>query len=122
MPKIDVFLICPVRGATDDQRAKIIAYVEDLESQGLRVYYPQRDTNQDDVMGARICRDNRDAINEAKEIHIWWSASSSGTLFDLGMAWMLKKPLVVVNRDEVMPTEGKSFQNVILNWSDFICE
>lgn len=117
----DVFLICPVRGATDQQKKDIADYVKGLEDKGLTVYYPQRDTDQNDPVGYRICSDNRKAIEEAKEIHVWWTTTSTGTLFDLGMAWAMKKPLVIANPKEVVPTDGdKSFNNVLLAWGNKI--
>jgi hypothetical protein len=33
------------------------------------------------------------------------------------MAWALEKELVIANQEEVEPTVGKSFQNVLLEWS-----
>jgi nucleoside 2-deoxyribosyltransferase len=112
----DVFLICPVRGVTKEQEFQIREYVNSLEDSGLVVHWPQRDTKQDDFIGDMICAVNRQAIEDAKEIHVWWTTTSTGTMFDLGMAWALKKPLIIANPQEVSLTEGKSFQNVLLNW------
>lgn len=41
-----------------------------------------------------------------------------GTLFDLGMAWALDKPLIIANPEKVLKTESKSFQNVLLYWEE----
>lgn len=111
-----IFLICPVRNITDSQKAKIADYVYKLESNGSTVYWPYRDTDQNDPIGDRICTDNKEAIKKAQEIHIWWSETSTGTLFDLGIAWAMDKPLVIANPEDVKETENKSFQNVLLNW------
>lgn len=115
--KYDVFLICPVRNATEEQKEMMIAHIEKLEKSGLKVYYPARDTNQIDNIGFRICTDNKDAILNSKEIHIFWDKDSQGSLFDLGMAFMVDKPLFIVNKDQLIPTEKKSFTNMILSWS-----
>lgn len=116
---VDIFLICPVRNVTQNQELKIREYVLNLESQGFAVYWPQRDTNQDDPIGTRICADNFKAIREAKEVHVWWTTTSTGTLFDLGIAWAENKPLIIANPQDIQSTDGsKSFQNVLLNWSD----
>lgn len=113
-----IFLICPVRNITEEVKTKISVYVSNLEIKMLDVYWPQRDTVQEgDPIGTRICTDNRKAIESANEVHIWWTTTSTGTMFDLGIAWALRKPLVIANPDEVQPTKGKSFQNVILEWS-----
>lgn len=116
----DVFLICPVRNATEEQKALMLKYIEKLGAEGKTVYYPARDTNQIDPDGGiKICLDNMQAISLSKEIHIFWDENSSGSLFDLGVAFGLGKPLLIVNRDSVIQTEGKSFANMILKWDKF---
>jgi len=67
-----VFLICPVRGVTQAEQIELADYVRTLEDNGCRVHYPPRDTNQDDPVGDRICRQNRDAILAADEVHVYW--------------------------------------------------
>jgi hypothetical protein len=95
-------------------------YIEMMESVGNIVYYPARDTNQDDKVGYSICVQNQIAISDCDEVHIFWDKDSSGSLFDLGMAFALKKNLIIVNREEVIVTEGKSFANMILQWERVI--
>lgn len=112
-----VFLICPVRLATDEQKSRMMTYIEKLEKWGWRVYYPARDTDQDDRVGFRICDDNVKAIKKADEVHIFFDPESRGSLFDLGAAFALGKKLVVVNIEEVRSTPEKSFANVIIKWS-----
>jgi hypothetical protein len=110
-----VFMICPVRNATDEEKEFLQNYMDTLESQGVQVHYPPRDTNQVDPEGGiNICTENRAAIRAADEVHIYWNASSSGSGFDLGMTFQIEKPLKLINREYVKPTEGKSFQNVVL--------
>lgn len=113
--KKNVFLICPVRNANEEQKLQIQDYIEKLENRGIEVYYPARDTDQHDAIGYRICCDNRDAIEASDEVHIFYDENSSGTLFDLGVAFAFEKPLIIVN--DVARTEGKSFQNMMLMWS-----
>lgn len=114
----DVFLICPVRNATEEQKQRMQSYVEQLEALDKKVYYPNRDTNQVDTIGYRICTDNKTALRLSKEIHIFWDNDSKGSLFDLGMAFAFDKPLVIVNKNEVTRTDGKSFTNMILAWAE----
>jgi len=71
----------------------------------------------DDPVGLRICSDNRDAIEAADEIHLWYSASSTGSLFDLGMTFALRKKLVLAC--PVDTTDGKKgFNNVVNAWAE----
>ena len=115
----DVFLICPVRNATPDQKAEMQSYIDGLEAQGKKVYYPARDTNQNDIVGWQICGDNRWAIKHSKEVHIFYDPASTGSLFDLGMAFATHKYLKLVNIDKVEATDGtKSFNNLIRYWNE----
>ena len=125
-----IFLISPVRTVTEKERKKIKEYVARLESQSHIVYWPERDTNQNDKIGLRICQDNRKAIEWADEIHIWWKwqekkwwqkwmwwikeKKSTGSLFDFGMAFAFNKRVILVNPNEVKSTPKKSFNNVLL--------
>jgi len=110
-----IFLICPVRMVGETERKKIENYVASLEKSGHRVHWPERDTNQNDGIGLRICRDNRAAIKEADEIHIWWNEKSQGSLFDFGMAFAQEKKIILANPNDVLSTTQKSFNNVLLS-------
>ena len=108
------FLICPVRNLTPEQKEQIGKRVSDLEDRGTQIYWPPRDTNQDDPIGLRICQDNRSAIANAKKIRVFWDPSSQGSLFDLGMAFGMGKEIILENPESVQPTPQKSFNNVLL--------
>jgi len=117
--KKKIFIICPVRNVDKETERILKDYVRKLEEEGHQVHYPSRDTNQNDPIGLRICGDNREALYEAQEIHIWFKKGSEGSIFDFGMYFMLlmfvpEKKLVLINKDQVKPTPEKSFQNVIL--------
>lgn len=112
-----VFLICPVRNASEEQKTRMQEYIINLENQGIKVYYPARDTDQNDKIGFRICTDNKNAIIEADEVHIFWDKNSQGSLFDIGITFALNKKIIIVNIDEVEQTEGKSFSNMIREWA-----
>jgi hypothetical protein len=113
-----IFLICSVRDATREEILRIEEYIKNLEKQGHKVYWPYRDTDQNDPIGKRICTDNATTIIWADEIHIWWTEKSQGSLFDFGMSFMCyilgSKKIVLANPGEVKPTEKKSFNNVLL--------
>ena len=105
------FLICPVRGHSPEETEEV---VNDLEAKGYDVHWPHRDTNQDDTAGLDICKQNRNAINQADCVFIVWDGKSTGSLFDLGMAFAMKKTLHIIKLPEL--TEGKSFQNMMWLW------
>ena len=109
-----IFMICPVREADNEEKEFLQQYIDNLEQQGHKVHYPPRDTNQDDPIGYNICRENRQAILDADEIHIYFTPKSKGTLFDIGMTFMMEKPIVLVNKDKIERTPHKSFQNVLI--------
>lgn len=110
---MNVFIICPVREVTPEERNTIISHVERLERSGHKVHWPERNTNQvGDPIGLRICTDNRRGIQQAHEVHVFWNGKSKGSFFDLGMAFMAEKPIRLINNVE--PSETKSFENVLL--------
>lgn len=82
-----IFLICPVRKAGDAVNERIAAYIAKGEAQGNQFHWPKRDTKQDgDLIGIRICRDNREAMFASDEVHVWYDPESRGSCFDIGMA------------------------------------
>jgi nucleoside 2-deoxyribosyltransferase len=109
------FLICPVRNGVPIEAENA---VKDLESKGYIVHFPPRDTNQEDETGYRICSDNRSAMESANIVAVVWDGKSQGGLFDLGMAFALRKPVLVYMLPE--PSIGKSFQNMIRFWEEYI--
>lgn len=108
-----VFIICTIRSATEEYTNKLEAYVSKLESNGVKVYAPHRDTNQNDL-SYNICNQNLQAIKEADEVHIFYNSKSQGTHFDMGMSFALNKKIVIIQNEEL--TEGKSFQRMLLEW------
>lgn len=108
-----IFIICSVRGMDDEYKRQLEMYAELLEQEGHAVHLPHRDTNQKGT-STEICDQNRKAIADAECIHVFYSSDSLGTHFDLGVAWALRKPLVVVVNEEY--DEGKSFARLIDEW------
>ncbi len=117
---MNIFIICPVRNASEEQIKKLRNYKSKLQSEGHTVYYPTDNNPYEltDTVGYKICEENNRAIRDADEIHLFWDATSRGSLFDLGSAFALNKPLIIVNPESVELTEGKSFSNMILEWSN----
>jgi hypothetical protein len=114
-----IFVICPVRNLDDNMREHIELEVARWEAAGHQVHLPYRDTNQVDSSGLNICRGNRAAIEAADEIRIFWDGQSTGSLFDLGMAFASRKPIRPVIGCFPSMTEGKSFQNMVYAWEEW---
>lgn len=112
----DVFLICPVRNADENQKLKMEEHINSIKNSGKTIYYPATDTNQVDETGFRICTDNMNAIKNSNEVHIFWDKNSQGSLFDLGVSFALNKKIVIINKDELIQSTGKSFTNMIIAW------
>lgn len=110
-----IFLICPVRLAAKEDSDLAEAYVSDMERRGHDVYWPQRDTNQNDPTGVRICLATKRAIEWCQVVHVLWSEKSEGKLFDLGLAFALEKPVLLVR--PIPYREGqKSYAAVVNHW------
>jgi len=111
-----IYIICPVRNISEDWKSGIENYVKMLESQGNKVHLPWRDVEQDDKTGYNICEAHREAMEEADEVHIAWDGKSEGCLFDLGMAFALKKRISIIVGYFPPPTSYKSFASMVLAW------
>lgn len=111
-----IYLLCPVRKATNTIKILLDAYTEMLEKDGHEVFYPARDNPFEniDLIGTDICRSNVDAIKNADEVHIYWISSSTGSKFDLGIVWAYEKPIILLNEFEV--NKAPSFGTLLLGW------
>ena len=112
-----IYLICSVRHATEEQKEFADNYVAYLEKIGCKVHYPPRDVDQtDDGTGTSICEAHRKAMIECDEVHTIWDSSSTGSHFDLGMAYVLQElhgiKIRCVNNPE--KTDHKSYTNFLL--------
>lgn len=110
-----MFIICTVRGASDEYKKKLEDYVTQKEAEGWEVHLPHRDTDQN-VSGYEICSQNARAIAMAHEVHIFYNPNSQGTHFDMGVAFAFGRKIVVVENVEY--GEGKSFPRMLDEWSD----
>lgn len=108
-----VFIICSVRGASEEYRIKLENYVSELENKGVIVHLPHRDTNQN-ARGFDICIQNANAIKDSDEVHIFYNSSSQGTHFDMGVAFALNKLIIVVENEKY--SEGKSYPRMLDEW------
>lgn len=92
MNKIKVF-IAHSTGMTK----KAIDYAKYLETGNFECYVPGRDTEQIHTTEKEILSTNLKAIKGADEMHVLWDLSSLGTIFDLGCAYALEKPIYIVD-------------------------
>lgn len=117
---MNVYLICPVRNVSPDDKHRATEYVATLERGGHRVHYPPRDVDQSDDCGLAICEAHRDAMLVADEVHVLWNPASNGSHFDFGMAFMLAamKPIRFKVVGRLDKSSGKSYANVLLSISD----
>jgi nucleoside 2-deoxyribosyltransferase len=107
---VKAFLICPVRNSEAEDYEEVVNQIEAL---GFTLHFPLRDTEQHDHTGSgyRICEENRAAIEASDVIFVVWDGESQGSLFDLGMAFALRKRVIGLDLPE--SSGGKSFQNMI---------
>jgi len=112
---MNIFIICTVRRASPAYVKKLEDYTGRLEEWGHVVHLPHRDTNQNDT-GINICKQNRGAIKKSDEVHIFYSPESTGTHFDMGVAFALNKKIVVVENVEYGP--GKSYPRMLDEWQN----
>ena len=109
-----IFVICTVRGASEDYKTRLEDYVSNLESSGCTVHLPHRDTDQT-ASGYDICTQNARAIAGSDEVHIFYNPDSQGTHFDMGVAFAYGRKLVVAQN--VPYGEGKSYPRMIDEWA-----
>ncbi len=105
----NIYVICPVRNGTPGD---VSAYVSGLEKDGIIVHFPPRDAPQDDPTGETICSIHLAALRKADEVHVFWDVNSRGSHFDLGMAYALRKPLIMIKSYQA-DGSGKSYEKVI---------
>lgn len=97
-------------GSTQYQQ-KFIDLKKQLEEEGHEVAIPAFDSHPDlDELG--VCLYNRAKIEWADKIYLIWDRRSFGTIFDFGMCFMARKPLII----EYL--EPKTFENVMKKYAD----
>ena len=107
-----IYVICPVRNVTEEQTEQIKQYVADLETEGHEVHYPPRDVNQECDTGWNIVTQHKAAMEACDRVDIFWDKTSSGSHFDLGMAFMANKAVKLVHLYQE-DGAGKSYVKVM---------
>ena len=112
-----IFLICPVRNATDSQKKWIENFVEEKYNEGYIIHAPHLHTVQSDLFGGyAICKQNAIAVATSEEIDIYYDQSSTGSVFDLGVAYALNKPLVLLNQNEITFDDNDFTDLIVKSW------
>ncbi len=105
-----IYVISSVRGATPNLRHRLEQYAAKLKREGHRVYVPHRDTDQK-MSTLEINQRNRDVISRVDEVHVFYSSESQGSHFDLGVAFALDKPIIVIENEPY--GYGKSYARML---------
>lgn len=74
---------------------KMLVHKEKLEAEGNEVFIPAFDYHPE-FDEFDVCRHNKELISVSDELHVFWDRRSTGTIFDLGMAFALSKPVRVI--------------------------
>ena len=113
-----IFLICPVRNASERQREDMELYKNIMLEAGYKVHIPHLDTEEEfDLFGGyAICCENGDAIAKADAVHIYYDKESQGSLFDLGIAYYLNKSLVLINQEQIAFDENDFGDRLVKKW------
>ena len=88
-----IYIVCAVRNATAARVAELREYAEAKRAEGHHVHFPPDDAPQEDPTGEAICSTHLAAMRECDEVHVFWDVKSSGSHFDIGMAYALGKPM-----------------------------
>lgn len=111
------FLISPVRNVSPEQTLEIESFKKDKVDAGFDLHVPQKDTFQKDKFGGySICFQNANAIAESTELYLYYDQTSKGSMFDLGIAYYLNKPLTVINKDSIDFDQDDFGDQIVINW------
>lgn len=112
-----IFLICPVRNASVEQRKWIEDFAREKYNEGYVLHVPHLHTRQTDLFGGyAICKQNAEAVAASEEVDIYYDQSSTGSVFDLGVAYALNKKLVLLNKDEILFDDNDLIDNTVVDW------
>lgn len=112
-----IFLICPVRRATPEQRKYFEDFAQEKTSEGYIIHAPHLNTWQKDIFGGySICIQNAQAVASSAEIDMYYDQQSTGSVFDLGVAYALHKPLFLLNEGEITFNKDDMVDRMVENW------
>ncbi len=117
----DSFLIRPIRNIAATEQHTLVALVATLRDSGQKIYDPLTDTKQL-VSSLDVLRQNREGMKQSSEVLLWYSPTSDGSIFDLGMVYGFGKHLEIINADLII--DASEFVQEILDTirGTHICE
>jgi hypothetical protein len=116
---MNIYLLCPVRNMTVDQKDVLENYIKTQESLGHKIH-SFKNVDQSDDTGFNIVMGHFEGMKSSDEIHVFWDVCSKGSHFDLGMALVFselenkKIKLIKCFSDE----EGKSYWKAISRYCE----
>lgn len=119
-----IFLICPVRRATPEQKKFFEYFVTMKNGEGYIIHAPHLHTWQKDVFGGySICLQNAQAVASSTEVDMYYDQLSTDSVFDLGVAYALHKPLFLLNEAEITFNQDDMVDRMVENWpyNDKVC-
>lgn len=112
-----IFLISPVRYLSDDKKLFIDGYANKKKNEGYNIHVPYLNTRQTDLFGGyAICKQNALAMASSSEVDIYYDKDSFGSVFDLGVAYALHKPLKIINKHDVIFDLDQPIDSIIYKW------
>ena len=122
----DVYMLCPVRNATDEEKIYLLDYKKRLEDKGFKVHYAAETKQEDETGGYRICMDHCDEILNSRTVHVYWNPSSQGSYVDFGSSLiehkrrgldvllMKREPVKEIIKEQEKKGISKSYERVLL--------
>ena len=115
-----VYILCPVRKMTDDEKEIVEKYIDEM-SKEFEVH-SYKNVEQNCKTGSSIVLAHQKALEECDEVHVFWNCESTGSHFDLGMAYALGKTIIFV--ELFKDNEGKSYYKALneILYGDVKCQ
>jgi hypothetical protein len=112
-----VYVICPVPPPEPDGVWAVSSRVSKLEEAGWNVYWPYRDVPHDqDINSYQAFLETRVVLQRADVVALWWNPASARSGFDIGTAWTLYQPLMLLNPSHLVP--GRQLDDLLARWAE----
>jgi hypothetical protein len=89
-----------------------------MMEKGYVIHAPHLHTVQTDLFGGYgICMQNAEAIGTSECVDILYNQKSTGSVFDLGVAYALSKPLNLLNKEDIIFDDNDIIDSIVKKWS-----
>lgn len=112
-----IYFICPHSSFVPDLVTRVDSLVDSFEELGHSVYYPPLDIKQQGGAELYKCTIKREVMEKADKVFLAWDGEDQDCVFDLGMAFCLRKPIVALSG--LVPPEAEMpvmFARMISDW------